>query len=199
MDGNTQSCGCYAKQRAKETCLQYIAGKNKLDITNQKFGSLTALKPANKKTSNGKTEIWICQCQCGTIVEVPVSHLKSGHTQSCGCIRSRGERKIKQLLNEHSIPFKCEWTGFINNKCIADSGNYYRFDFYLPDYNCCIEYDGVQHFIENGWTGSSLEERQKRDKFKDEYCKNNNLRIIRIPYTDYEILDWNYLKSKIFF
>ena len=69
------------------------------------------------------------------------------------------------------------------------------FDFYLPDYNCCIEYDGVQHFEESSLCSDTLEERQYRDNIKNQYCKDNNIKLIRIPYTDFKILNIEYLKG----
>ena len=70
-----------------------------------------------------------------------------------------------------------------------------RFDFYLPDYNCCIEYDGIQHF--EGWSNSllNLRDNKYRDNIKEEYCKNNNIRLIRIPYTDFDKISISYLES----
>ena len=61
------------------------------------------------------------------------------------------------------------------------------FDFYLPEYKTCIEFDGRQHFesIEH-WEGDNgLLKIKKNDSIKNEYCKDNDIKLIRIPY--YEI------------
>ena len=60
------------------------------------------------------------------------------------------------------------------------------FDFYLPDYNICIEYNGRQHYEPiKKWGGvDSLNEIKKRDKIKMEYCKLNNIPLIIIKYND---------------
>ena len=58
------------------------------------------------------------------------------------------------------------------------------FDFYLPDYNMCIEYDGIQHFKDNGWFRDSCEQIQKRDKIKDGYCLGKGIRLVRINYKE---------------
>lgn len=60
------------------------------------------------------------------------------------------------------------------------------FDFYLPDYKCCIEYDGAQHYKEvDCWGGREyLSRRQRNDKIKDDYCAKNNMRLIRIRYDE---------------
>lgn len=76
-----------------------------------------------------------------------------------------------------------------------------RFDFYLPDYNCCIEYDGISHYKPNeygSWnTEESVKDTQYRDKVKDDYCSTHNIKMIRIPYWDYDILNKDYLLAKI--
>lgn len=60
------------------------------------------------------------------------------------------------------------------------------FDFYLPNYNLCIEYDGKQHHIPiKNWGGDKgLELRQLRDRIKTEYCESNNIKLIRINYDE---------------
>lgn len=59
-----------------------------------------------------------------------------------------------------------------------------RFDFYLPQYNTLIEYDGKQHFepIEFFGGEEKFNKLQENDKIKNEYCKNNKIPLIRISY-----------------
>lgn len=70
------------------------------------------------------------------------------------------------------------------------------FDFYLPDYNTCIEYDGEQHYRPVNFGGVSNEEAQrnfeitqKHDKIKTEYCKQHKINLIRIPYFEKNNID----------
>ena len=72
-------------------------------------------------------------------------NLTSGSVRSCGrCKTSRGEEKVKEVLDKLKITYKQQYTF---KDCInPNTGYLLRFDFYLPDYNCCIEYDGIQHF-----------------------------------------------------
>jgi len=60
------------------------------------------------------------------------------------------------------------------------------FDFYLPEHNTCIEFDGKQHYeIIEKWGGlENLKDIQKRDKIKNLYCKENNVNLIRIKYDE---------------
>ncbi|MCK9446882.1 hypothetical protein M0Q50_08545 [bacterium] len=53
----------------------------------------------------------------------------------------------------------------------------------MNDYNICIEFDGKQHFEKHyKWGEKSFERILKTDKIKNEYCKNNNIHLIRIKY-----------------
>ena len=61
------------------------------------------------------------------------------------------------------------------------------FDYYIPNFNTCIEVDGEFHYYKNTSysnirPSSSYEEVHKRDLIKDEYCKANNINLIRLPY-----------------
>ena len=60
------------------------------------------------------------------------------------------------------------------------------FDFYLPIYNMCIEYQGRQHFDDIiGWGGSNLLELiKKHDRIKYDFCQNNNINLLVINYYD---------------
>ena len=64
--------------------------------------------------------------------------------------------------------------------------NKYRFDFYIIDKQYCIEYDGETHYQANlhGWHDKEqLKQQQERDEIKNQYCKEHNIPLIRIPYT----------------
>lgn len=178
--GLTKSCGCLHSE---------ITHKNTFkDITGQKFGKLTAI---NYEIKNSKV-YWKCKCDCGNETTVASSNLINGHTTSCGCIKSKGEFLIRQLLLELNISFKTEY--------IFKNLSNRRFDFYLTDKNICIEYDGKQHFNYNtNWykTKEDYLIAKKRDLEKDEYCKKNNIPLIRISYSDYDKLNKEYLKKLI--
>lgn len=170
-----QSCGC---------------GQIKNRIGN-KYGKLTVIK---QKPNN----MWECQCDCGNTVTIFGKYLDNGHVQSCGCIKSAGETKIKSILNELNIYFETqksfETCRFEDTKALA------KFDFYLPEYNCLIEYDGEQHFLsrQSGWSNDiQLAYTKSHDNFKNQWCYQNNIRLIRIPYTDFNQIDKNYIQNLI--
>ncbi|HJC67268.1 MAG TPA: hypothetical protein H9931_11230 [Candidatus Enterocloster excrementigallinarum] len=68
----------------------------KEDLTGKTFGRLTAIRPVRKEGNRKK--FWLCSCSCGAEKIVEQSHLKSGHTQSCGCYRREAPRKRQQDL-----------------------------------------------------------------------------------------------------
>ena len=95
------------------------------------------------------------------------------------CYMSHGERAISIYLKEHNINYSSQHT--------FDDCKYkyvLPFDFYLPDYNVCIEYDGGQHFKPVKWFGGEegFRKTQERDEIKTQYCKNNNIPLLRIRY-----------------
>lgn len=167
------SCGCYHREL-------------KDDLSGKIFGFLTVLNRIDNK--NGK--VWYqCKCSCGNLCEVSASHLKDGHTTSCGCNKkSRGEIKIEKILNNSSIKYSAQKTF---NDLLSDKNKHMYFDFYLDDKNIAIEYDGEQHFSPtcfNGTVKNNAEEEFlnviKRDNLKNQYCIKNNILLYRIPYYD---------------
>lgn len=104
---------------------------------------------------------------------------------SCGCAsESRGEKVIRELLEKANIPFVQEAT-FPN--CVSKKNGTLRFDFYVNN-EYLIEFDGEQHFSPTGsrFTQTVVEEIQERDFLKNQYCKENSISLIRIPYTHLE-------------
>ena len=100
------------------------------------------------------------------------------------CAESKGEKAVRLWLDKHNILYVCQKT-FKNCK----NTRMLPFDFYLPEYNICIEYDGEQHFepvdfANKGkeWANKQFDIRRKCDKIKTEYCENNNIKLFRIPY-----------------
>ena len=175
--GHTQSCGCLQKDVTVERCA--------INLSGQRFGMLTVLG-LNTKLSQPKNRVYTCQCDCGNICYVQGKNLSCGHTQSCGCTRlSHGEIKIKQILQEYNIPFEMEKSF---QTCISPkTKKQLRFDFYVNN-QYLIEYDGKQHFQEEAGWDEELSEIQYRDQIKNQWCEENNIPLIRIPYTKYDTL-----------
>lgn len=182
VNGTTQSCGCQLKQKYLDMRINY---------TGQRFGKLVAIKDIGTKYNS---RLWLCKCDCGRTTVVNSSNWKN--IFSCGhCNLSKGEDKIEEILQNNSINFERQKTfDTCRNKELL------RFDFYLPDYNVLIEYDGIQHFQYNEKSGWNTEENFKKtknnDNIKNQWCKDNNIPLIRIPYTHFDKLNINDLILK---
>lgn len=169
-DGRSTNCGCQRKKN--------LSNKMKKDITGQVFGKLTVITQVG--VNKNKKNIYECECECGGRCITTSQSLRDGHTSSCGCINSSGNMMVEQAIRQYNIRYIKEHHININSRDIK----YIRFDFYLPDLNIAIEYDGEQHFMPVSRFGGEEQflKTQARDKFKNEYCKNNNINLIRIPY-----------------
>ena len=100
--------------------------------------------------------------------------------------------KIANILKELNINFYSEYR-FKDCKDIRPLS----FDFYLPDYNLCIEYDGEQHnkIIKYWGDSDGLKDRQKKDNIKNDFCKKNNIKLIRISYLEKDKIDRTYIEK----
>lgn len=122
------------------------------------------------------------------------------HSQGAGCPHcniSKGEDEIEKFLIKNNINYIREFK-FIN--CINPITNKkLPFDFYLPDFNKIIEYNGEQHYKKTGYfekRAGGLLGVQYRDKIKKDYCINNNIKLIEIKYTEHTNIN-NILKEEI--
>ena len=90
-------------------------------------------------------------------------------------------RTIKKILNENNIPYELEKT---YSDCIfPDTKAHARYDFYINN-TFLLEFDGMQHFTERNFFRDTLESRQAKDKYKNEYALEHNIPLYRIPYTE---------------
>jgi very-short-patch-repair endonuclease len=134
----------------------------------------------------------ICKIH-GEFRQIPNSHLNG--TGCPICRTSHGERSIWKYLKKNTILFNRQkrFKNCINKRPLP-------FDFYLEKHNLCIEYDGSQHYnIYPKWGGEKkFNQIQLHDKIKTDYCRENGINLLRIPYTEIdninEILD-NYLNK----
>jgi len=132
-----------------------------------------------------KKVIIICK-KHGEFLQTPHRHLSS---QGCPkCKMSIGENKIMSYLISKNTLFEFQKTF---DDCLSPNGRKMLFDFYLPEKNVCIEYDGQQHYksIINFGGDKRFETQKKYDKIKTEFCSNNNIKLIRIPYYKIKNID----------
>lgn len=114
---------------------------------------------------------------------IRISDMLSIHNnrcQKCAFIEneSRAVKSIKKYLDENHINYEQEK----KYKTCKDKKSL-PFDFYLPEYNLIIEYDGIQHFKNTYNDEETFLQCQKHDKMKNKWCKENNKDLLRIKYT----------------
>lgn len=131
------------------------------------------------KYVNAHTKVTITCPEHGNFEQTPNNH-KNGN--GCPfCNESNGETKVRVFLEENNIKY-------VTQHKFKDCKNksYLPFDFYLPDLNICIEYNGLQHYKPIEYFGGvkGFKERQINDKIKKGYCQENNTPLIIIKYNE---------------
>lgn len=115
------------------------------------------------------------------------------------CNLSIGEKMVCDILNKLNIEYKYQYS-------FHDCKYHYKlpFDFYIESHNTCIEYDGIQHFEPTDfagkgseWAKRNLMTIQEKDEIKNNYCKKNNINLIRIPYWELKNIE-NILRNSLF-
>lgn len=173
-NGDTKSCGC----------LQPIATSN---ANTKDFSGVVSdygveIVERDSQTDRG-VWLWKCRCgECGNIFVALPAKILSGHTTSCGCIRrSSGEKLIATYLKSSGIAYESE-------KRFSDCADIRSlpFDFYLPEYNIAIEYQGQQHYTPSEWFGgvTEYEKRIMHDRIKEMYCNDRNIKLVYIKYDE---------------
>lgn len=143
----------------------------------------------NYKSNSDKMKF---RCECGATYDCLIGSILYNNSPSIRCPKcahsiSNNELKIKQYLAKKKVKFiqQYKFDGCRNVKPLP-------FDFYLPEYNIVIEMDGEQHYSKKFLTDEEFNKLKLRDKIKDEYCKNNNIKLVRIPY--WEMYNHKYKK-----
>lgn len=186
------TCGCMLQKYTKEDLYKNSKLRGEISILGDYINDSEPIK---------------CQCKiCGYIWYPTPNKLKQGR----GCPfchskkQSSGERRIMKLLNDYSIEYEVQKKF---NECKNPKTNrLLKFDFYLPYYNMCIEFNGVQHYQKTSFNknqketdqvlSEKLQSQQYRDKIKENFCKENNIKLLVISYLQQKDLE-NIIKNEL--
>lgn len=143
----------------------------------------------DKVVYNGKEEKVIITCQKhGDFHQTPHNHLAGNGCPICR--ESKGETQIAKWLDDNGIKY-------IRQHRFPDCKFKLPlpFDFYLPKYNTCIEYQGIQHFKPRSKFGGvkEFEKIKERDMIKVKYCNEKGISLLVISYLD----DYNRLLNTL--
>ena len=104
------------------------------------------------------------------------------------CKRSLGEEHIAQFLDRFNIKYQEQYR--IKNESLLCINMYMMVDFFLPQYDIVIEYNGIQHYKESPlFDGRTFEQQQERDNAVRMYCKEHGIKLVEIPYTDFDNIE----------
>lgn len=167
--------GCYKCSQSYHRTVEELI--NKLNEAQDKKLTYPNIENEYK---NVYSEITTICNDCGNKNKQIIHNLLRGHSCSF-CNESKGEKEIKKFLDKHKIKY-------IRQQKFDECKNIFHlhFDFYLPEFNICIEFDGEQHFRPMEiWGGQkNLDKIKNRDNIKNNFCLENNIRLERIRYDE---------------
>jgi very-short-patch-repair endonuclease len=169
--------------------------KKNIQLTTEKFIEKSKKTHNNKydyslvEYKNVKSKVKIICPKHGMFEQKSYNHLNGVGCPFCKT--SKGEKKIEKYLNDKNIKYIRQYKF---KKCI--NKRMLPFDFYLPEYNMCIEYNGRQHYetIEYFGGKSKLKYIKNNDKIKEVFCKENNIELLKIKFNEKIIEKLNEIK-----
>lgn len=196
VHGITKSCGCHMKKHLQEQNNKKALPKRYEDSLEHKFPHLmyewdyvkNNISPSNIRAGSSKKVWWKC-LKCQHEWMATVSSRTYNNTGCDKCVKSKSEKIISDYLRLRGIKFEAQKTfdGCRNKQPL-------RFDFYIPEFNLCIEYNGEQHY--SGWRLKDKERSRLKlletiinDCIKRNFCQQNGIDLIEIPYTEINNLE----------
>lgn len=179
-NGHGCSC-CSGHKTVLSNCLATLNSELAKTWHPTKNGILT---PFDVVLCSNKKVWWMCENKHEWPANIS-SRSSSGN--GCPfCNESRGEKYISNILHKNFIKYEFE-KQFPKCKHI----NNLSFDFYLPNEHILIEYDGIQHFEPRDFFGGekTFKELILNDSIKTKFAKDNNIPLLRIPYTEFDNIE----------
>lgn len=179
MGNNCPKCGIISQQNNKKlTNLEFINKANKIHNNKYDYSLVKYIK--------SDVNIKIICPKHGIFKQKAGQHLSGRGCPNCN--ESKGELKIKEVLEKYNIEYIFQ-KSFDN--CLNKNNRKLKFDFYLIKQNILIEYDGKQHYESIEYFGgkNSFKTLNEHDNMKNRYAKMNKIKLIRIPYHQYNEIE----------
>lgn len=165
-----------------------------VDIINKKLYSFGSELIATKRIDR---DFCCYRCSCGNEFLSKINNVRWNKQIKCSVCNSRIsslELKTKKLLEDSNIFFETQYQfdGCKNKRVLS-------FDFYIKNLNICIEVQGEQHYSEIKLYSKDFNNMQKRDNIKRKYCKENNIKLIEVPWYLYKTEEYKtYILHEIY-
>ena len=175
---------CYYEDKLGNSWKSSVDTKERFEIASKELKNPFIDIIGEYKSAHNKIE---CKClKCGETFYLRPDHIRRGIGHS-GCNKSLGEERLEKYLKKHNINYIGQYRF---GDCVRKERDM-PFDFYLPDLNIAIEYDGVQHYepVVKFGGEEGFAELKLNDYFKTNYCIEHNIKLIRVPYTEYDSME----------
>ena len=197
-NGHKENCGM---DEPLSHAVSRIPNRGDIVHAGEIFGDFKAIDFAfNAKRHN----YWEFECvNCGAHsfrLPTNVKDFDDQHCTACTDVKYKGPRAIKEYLDAHGVKYKMEYRF---DDCAHRSALPFDFAVFYPtgELKCLIEFDGEQHYkFIKLWHGDEegFKLQQVRDKIKTDYCKSKGIKLIRIPYWNYDKIE-DILKENMVF
>lgn len=156
-------------------------------IIDDKIKSRPFIRIGNFEKNNMVKIEWECLICNHKWMQKPNAIFNGRGCPKCKC--SKGELKIGNILKQHNIKYEIQKT--FDDCTRQHNKKRLFFDFYLPDYNLMIEYQGKQHYEPVFHFGGfeTFKSNVERDQFKKDYCISHNMKLLEIPYWDFDNIE----------
>ncbi len=150
-------------------CRACRAKSNIVDLTNQTFGNLKAIKPTNSRS--GSNVMWECVClKCGSVVLVRGSNLRNGNSTQCKSCRLKELQQITRSKAETALVTALKTLGYRLTTQLQLENRY--FDIFLIDHQLLIESDGRY------W--HRTDEQKSNDEYKTKLAQKYGYQLLRV-------------------
>ena len=178
-----QGRGCPLCAQKLKKVLQMKTQEQAQNDINSRYKNIRLIGTYNGDKSKAE---FIC-IECGITWQSPYGNVLRGTAGCPQCRSSVGEYNISKYLTDNKVLFNRQFS-FNDCKYIEPL----KYDFYLPEYNTVIEFQGEQHYFPVNFSGhwneielcEQFKYTQIRDKIKRDYCKCNGIQMVEIPYWD---------------
>lgn len=167
----TKSCGCKAPIKKDFT----------INDVRQKISELSECELLSTEYINAHRKL-LFKCSCGKEFQRSWANFTNKNKRKCpSCTKKESslEREVREILEQMKEVFLQQYTfDECRNEMVLP------FDFYMPEKNIAIEVDGVHHFKPIDYYGGEEQFKKQniRDEIKNNFCKDNGIKLIRIPY-----------------